>query len=239
MYDWRRRMHSNDPNDQRIREKLNDYLMKRTKIVHEWDSVILNKCNGKKVLDIGGIAHNKKQILSKEWKHRKLKKVASYIVGVDIAKTMIEWINEEGYNFKYMDATSDEYLGEKFDVIFMGDIIEHVENIAGLLRFAKRHLDDKGVMLITTANPHYYQWVLQYFPPQWGGYGRAIDNMEHTCWISPNHMNELCYRAGLYLKKQYFVIPSTFPKGLWWVKYLPVEIQTDEFIWELCFGEAD
>ena len=231
MYDWRIETKGNDPNCTSVQEKLYKYIMINSEEVLSWEEVVLKKCRGRRVLDIGGIAHNKEQIKSDVWKHKKLMQAAQYIVGVDILENLVKWINKKGYNFKYADATSDIYLGEKFDIVFGGDIIEHMDNVKGLLNFAKRHLQENGSILISTPNPHFINSFLNYLPCR-GGFTR--DNMEHTCWITPTYMNELCYRTNLKLKKTYF-IEKKYNKI--WNKLLPMEWRTHTFIFELTFSE--
>ena len=201
MFDWRKRVKDNEPNCKSVQAELYQYIKDRSQEVYSWKTVVLRQCKGKRVLDIGGIAHNKREVKSSYWKHKKLKKVAKYILGVDILEEMVNWINKKGYNFCCADATSNIYLGEKFDIVFMGDVIEHVDNIGGLLKFAKSHLGQEGIILISTPNPHYMNAFLNYLPYR-GAFAKA--NMEHTCWITPTYMNELCYRADLSFEKTYF-----------------------------------
>lgn len=227
MYNWRKKVSSNDPNNLREQINLNNFIKYNSQEIKSWEEVILEKCRGQNVLDIGGIAHNKRQIKSSNWKHKKIKNIAQKVVGVDILAQTINWINEYGYNFQYCDATSKKFLGEKFDVVHLGDMIEHVSNIDGLLKFAKRHVADNGLILIQTCNPHYYRTVCSYFP--WiKGYPQ--DNMEHVCWITPNNMNELCFRAKLNYCKTYW---QTENMNRFWESLLPIELRSYSYIFEL------
>jgi SAM-dependent methyltransferase len=102
-----------------------------------------------------------------------------------------------GFDFRHVDATSEVDLGERFDRIFIGDVIEHVNDPVALLNFAKRHLKRDGRILITTPNPfaprfrlHRAQRHTRY----------VMANLEHTRWISISNMHELAWRAGLEMK---------------------------------------
>ena len=200
MFDWRKQIHNNDPNDSTMQYAFWQWVQKNSKYVSDWEEVVLNRCRGKEVLDIGAIAHNKEYIKSPMWKHRRIKRVCSSIVGLDILRDMVEWINARGYEFVCADATSNVNLNRKFDVVVMGDLIEHVDNMKGLLDFGKRHLKDGGSILISTPNPYFYHTIFGFLSEK-----GPRDNMEHTCWVTPSNMNEMCCREHLQLKKIYYV----------------------------------
>jgi 2-polyprenyl-3-methyl-5-hydroxy-6-metoxy-1,4-benzoquinol methylase len=54
---------------------------------------------------------------------------------------------------KYQKAAAEEFsFDKKFDVIFAGDLIEHLTNPGLFLENAKRHLSSGGRLIITTPN---------------------------------------------------------------------------------------
>jgi 2-polyprenyl-3-methyl-5-hydroxy-6-metoxy-1,4-benzoquinol methylase len=59
---------------------------------------------------------------------------------LDILAPLVEELRGRGFNVRCVDATSDADLGERFEIVFAGDVIEHVDNAVALLRFAGRHL---------------------------------------------------------------------------------------------------
>ena len=59
-----------------------------------------------------------------------------------------EHYNAKGFDFRHVDATSDVDLGDRFDRVFIGDVIEHVNDPVALLNFAKRHLQPNGRILV-------------------------------------------------------------------------------------------
>ncbi|NDF71328.1 MAG: methyltransferase domain-containing protein, partial [Betaproteobacteria bacterium] len=79
--------------------------------------------------------------------------VASKVVAVDLDQENCDRLNALGFDFRCIDATSEAYLGERFDCIFAGDVIEHVNDPVAFLVFAKRHLKESGSLLLTTPNP--------------------------------------------------------------------------------------
>ena len=145
---------------------------------------------GESVLDIGVVAHMIEVSDDPTWRHGKIKRVARKLVGIDILEDESRALNERGYDVRVVDATSEADLGEKFDRVVVGDVIEHVDNPLGLLKFARRHLVSGGLAMFTTPNPFFIEHVLA------AGKRRGfIPNAEHVNWISPTMALELSHRA--------------------------------------------
>jgi len=124
------------------------------------------------------------------------------VTGIDINKQAIEEIREytQYDNLFYADATNVDLkigLGD-FDIIHAGDVIEHLSNPGDFLYFCKNNLKSHGKIVITTPNP-----ICKYSLPAYRKYG-FLANMEHTCWISPTNMNELCRRTGLVFAESHY-----------------------------------
>jgi len=83
-------------------------------------------------------------------------KVKKYC-GVDISAGLIEWLKtaykyDDSVKFYAKDATQDDFLGEKFDVIFSADTLEHVSSPKGYFNFIEKHLTQNGIALVTFPN---------------------------------------------------------------------------------------
>lgn len=213
MFNWREL--TEDPNDRVVSQKMREFLLsiREFEIIHR-DDYILNKCSGKSVLDIGPCEHTETYMKSPNWFFGKLKKRARKVVGVDVNQKLVKVAQGLGHDIRFADATGDTDFAEKFEVIHGGDVIEHVTNIGGLLRFMKRHLAPGGELIISTPNPFFKGHFFSVF---WGG--TLAPNFEHTCWISPSCMNELAYREGMILKK--IVYPVKPSSGRKWMVRLP------------------
>lgn len=77
--------------------------------------------------------------------------------GVDISEETIKQLNwayksERTANFCIADVSDDSYLGQKFDVVFSADTLEHVKKPVGFFNFIARHLSADGVALVTFPN---------------------------------------------------------------------------------------
>ena len=187
--------------------------------------LVLKKVKGKKVLDVGICEHSMDHINSDSWIHRKIVKLARYTLGVDIIPELIKHLKKQGYNCVLADATSDKYLGEKFDIVNIGDVIEHVNDPVKLLLFAKRHLKKGGQILVATPNPYFIKTILR-IPKQ----GTVVANLEHVSWITPSLALEISRRAGLKFDKYYVSHPNSRVKKLIFF-WLPIEIKSAAFLY--------
>lgn len=98
---------------------------------------ILSAVKGKRVLDIGCVA--KDQLLEL---HRQIKHQASECIGMDI-------IPAEGV--VQGDAQNFDF-DQPFDVIVVGEVIEHLGDVRGLISSAERNLVAGGRLIVTTPN---------------------------------------------------------------------------------------
>lgn len=99
------------------------------------------------VLDIGFLGQGiKKDDLN--WPHALLKKQTKEVYGVDI-----DLNHEFKNNFHYQEANAEDFsFSVKFDIIFAGDIIEHLSNPGLFLDCCKKNLKPEGFLIITTPN---------------------------------------------------------------------------------------
>lgn len=169
---------------------------------------ILSKCRGKKVLDLGCVQHSFKwAINSPEWLYKKIQSVAHYVLGVDYLQSDIEELKKLGFNVISGDVTRHLPIEDKFEVIVAGNLIEHLANFEGFFLNLKRLLIPDGIVLISTANPlyfdHYFFSALK---------NSILINPEHTCWIDPIALNQLALRFGFKIREFHFI------KGGWKLK---------------------
>jgi 2-polyprenyl-3-methyl-5-hydroxy-6-metoxy-1,4-benzoquinol methylase len=174
-------------------------------------------CRNRDVLDIGCVQHNPENYKSKYWMHKALKAVSSDIVGIDLYKPGVEYLNRLGYNVIFADAQQFD-LGKKFDVIVAGDIIEHLEDFHGFIESCKKHMHSKSRLIISTPNPWYWRNVIK------AALGREVNNNpEHTCWLCPRTLRQLLSRHNLvigeivfgsrYLRDRLMPLPTGWKHG--------------------------
>ncbi|MEK6958769.1 MAG: class I SAM-dependent methyltransferase [archaeon] len=187
---------------------------------------VVRQMAGKDVLDIGACEHDLEHMNERsDWLHGKICAVAKSCKGVDILPKLVDKLNAEGYDFVLTDATSDTYLGKKFDVVNIGDVIEHVDDPVRLLKFAKRHLKKGGEIFVATPNPFFIKTIMLLFTQ-----GTVVANLEHVSWVTPSLALEISRRAGVKLDRYYVSHPnSPLKKYLLW--FLPMELKGAVFLY--------
>lgn len=153
------------------------------------DAVIRKFCAGRSVLDIGCVNHLLENKERPDWLHGQVKQVARALVGVDYMPSAVEQLRAEGFDVICGDVTRPLAANGPFDVILIGNLIEHLSNFEGLFENVKNLLADDGVVLISTANPFYRD---QYFYSAFRN--DIIVNPEHTCWLDPVTLDQLARR---------------------------------------------
>jgi SAM-dependent methyltransferase len=164
---------------------------------------------GRQVLDIGVVEHDIGHMESPQWKHKFVKERAAHVLGVDIIADKIELLKSRGFNVKQADATSNEDLGERFDRVVIGDVIEHVNNPVRLLQFAGRHVTADGQILASTPNPFFLHSIWNTLVR-----GTFVGNVDHISWVSPAAALEIGRRAGLCLEEYWLVLAGETYKGI-------------------------
>ena len=212
MFDWTKI--SSDPCNFEVSKQWQDYY--NNKIVRfnlfselSRDEHLMQLCgmNGSKIklLDVGFAEHNLEYAKSAEWFHGKLRATKKHeIFGLDNNESAVREIQKHmGFsNCVIGDATDQELLveGGLFDAIHAGDIIEHLDNVGGFLGFCKKNLKEDGVIVITTPNPCTREIIKR--AKTFG----LLANLEHTSWVTPSNMNELCRRFGFIFAESHYIM---------------------------------
>lgn len=170
------------------------------KSVNELFNIIYPLVKDKDVLDIGCVEHtaNAKDI-NPFWVHNFLNDNCN-VLGLDILEDDVCKLNNKGYNMIIGNAETFE-LNKKFDVVFAGELIEHLSNPGLFLQQSKKHLRENGLVLVTTPNTFYLPRLMGCV---WNTYDDPIVNPEHTAWFSPTTLRTLFEREGLevlYIKR--------------------------------------
>jgi SAM-dependent methyltransferase len=152
---------------------------------------ILHWVKGPKVLDVGCTSHTL-ELGSPHWLHGRLREKFSSVVGIDVSMKNVEILREHGFSNLYVQSAEEFNLSEKFDTIVAGELIEHLANPGLFLQQARQHLDDQGIVVLTTPNAFslaYFLYAILKFP-------KTCHNLEHTCWFCPRTITELAERCG-------------------------------------------
>jgi SAM-dependent methyltransferase len=165
------------------------------------DEFILKRCAGKTVLDVGCIGQDR-NFTSENWLHNKVKQASLKVDGVDILLDQIEELKRQGYSMYSVDELSG--TNNKYSVILMADVIEHVNDPVAFLTFYMRYLEKDGVVVVSTPNANRSNNAVNIFFNN-----NYSVNDEHTFWFCPKTFCEVASRAGMvisefYWAKQYY-----------------------------------
>lgn len=147
------------------------------------------------VLDVGCAHHSAENEVKDYWLHKHLCSKARNVIGVDILENDVNELCKLGYNI-VVGNVEHISINNKFDVIVMGEFIEHVSNVGRILDNLRNHLKEGGKLIITTPNTfniiHFITILLK---------GNLRINAEHVAWYDPNTLNSILKRHGFKILK--------------------------------------
>jgi 2-polyprenyl-3-methyl-5-hydroxy-6-metoxy-1,4-benzoquinol methylase len=157
----------------------------------------------KTVLDVGCVDHDPDRENTSAWLHKHIVRNAASVLGIDIQQNGIAQLQERGYRVVCADAASVA-LGDRFDVIVAGEILEHLDNPGQFLSNMRRHLAPGGMLILTTPNVfyvlHFIESIFCSPPKRW--------NYEHVCWYCSFTLNNLLTRARMRIRDCVYVARS-------------------------------
>ena len=115
---------------------------------------------------------------------------ASEVVGVEVDAATVAALRSKGFVVEHADAESLD-LGRTFDVVFAGELVEHLSNFDGFFATAHRHLGEDGRLVLTTPNVFSLANIVYRMTP-----GAVRTNRDHTCWFCADTISTLLRRHG-------------------------------------------
>jgi len=135
------------------------------------------------VLDIGaGSGINRP-----DWMHASIAAVAGEVVGIELDEDLATRARALGYDVIAADAQTMD-LGRTFEVVWAGEVIEHLSCAGGFLDAARRHLEPGGRLVLTTPNA----FTVSNFVYRIGGSPHI--NKGHTCRFDEVTLSQLLQR---------------------------------------------
>lgn len=175
----------------------------------------------KTVIHVGFVDHTLDQIHKKlpknTWLHARLEKAASRCLGVDVNSPGVEYAkNVLGYNsITCADIISEnitEIASKKWDVMLLGELIEHVNNPVWFLsELARIYRKNVSTVILSTPNAFKHK---NFFL---GLTGKEKINSDHRYWFTPFTIAKVLTQAGLSVKDIYMVSAGKLKP--WTIKY--------------------
>lgn len=147
------------------------------------------------VLDIGFWGQGVKMD-NENWPHRLIKDKSKIVYGLDL--DFDEKLFDSNF-YKKANAKNFQF-DVKFDVIFAGDLIEHLSNPGLFLESCKKNLKPDGKILITTPNCfnlfNFSSKITRREP---------LSNSDHTCYFNITTLEQLLNKSGLVVSDYSFL----------------------------------
>ncbi len=126
---------------------------------------------------------------SSDWVHTLLRARAKEVWGID---TAYDEKSVPGNPNQYRQANAESFsIDKKFDVVFAGDLIEHLSNHGLFLDCAKRQLAPGGRLILTTPNAFNLFNIAEKFSK-----GEPTVNADHTCYFNDKTLRHLLKKNG-------------------------------------------
>lgn len=171
----------------------------KPKRIKEPFTIIEELARGKKVLNIGAAGGVQGYLpdACEIWLHERIRRVADKVVGVDIDNESIEYAGKHDYHILNENCESMA-LSEKFDLVVMSDVIEHVNAPVTAINNLMGHLTNDGKLVITTPNATAANICV-----------RSLIRMDinvladHVAVYYPEHFQAICDRLNFKLRAIY------------------------------------
>jgi 2-polyprenyl-3-methyl-5-hydroxy-6-metoxy-1,4-benzoquinol methylase len=147
---------------------------------------------GPRVLDVGCTDHVV-HLGQGAWLHGRLRQAFDQVAGIDISRSGLDEMREAGFDNLHCASAETFDLGEQFDTVVAGELIEHLANPGAFLERALAHLRPGGRIVLSTPYPFsvsYSLYALRNYP-------RTCENEEHVMWFCPRTLSALAERCGL------------------------------------------
>jgi len=194
---------------------MNPYThLPRVPILAGRQALILDRCQGKKVLRLGCVDADLVQTRFErgELMHQKLNQVADQLWGIDIDVAGISFLQDQGFaNLQVGDICKMEGLSvlqqQAFEVIVASEVVEHLQN-PGLFLSRARELmaPDRTELIITVPNAFRIDTLL------WLLRGVELVHPDHNYWFSYVTASNLVRKSGLTITELY--VYTLQPSGL-------------------------
>lgn len=189
----------NQPNEKRI-DFIREYIKNKT------------------VLHIGFCDHQpliKQKIENNQWLHKIIIESSNKCIGIDIDKEAIEYVQKEFEipDIYCLDILKDvlpkEVESINFDVVILGEVLEHVDNPVYFLSKINEKLKKQATeLLITVPNAFDLNNLLEIKN------NIEFINTDHRYWFTPFTLAKVLFSAG-FLTENFLFSQTWMPEAYW------------------------
>lgn len=128
--------------------------------------------------------------------------------GVEVNKRTADIARVNGFDVFGGFLDTAPFKKGEFDIIFLGDVIEHVNDPRNLIKTCKNLLNEKGILVISTPNMNCF-WshstflLYEYFRIPWS----SLTPPYHLFQFSFNNLDKLLLQQGLSIETEFFMKP--------------------------------
>lgn len=138
------------------------------------------------VLDVGFLGQGINPT-KPNWVHHLLQEQAKDVYGLDVDFDIAVFSSDH-----YLKASAEQFsFGRTFDVIFAGDIIEHLSNPGLFLDSCAKHMPSTGALVITTPNCFNLFNLAEKISKS-----EPTVNKDHTCYFNSKTLKRLLEKNG-------------------------------------------
>ena len=153
---------------------------------------------------------------------QEIKKLGHFVAGIEISGQAAQNAREvldEVYVFDIEGEWPKKLEEQKFDLVVLPEILEHIFDPVQVLRDAYRVLQDDGEIIITT--PNFMVWTnrMRFLFGRFKYEEQGMFDFGHIRWFTYSYLKEVLKEAGFKLiKENHIIFPGKLTKIL---KYWP------------------
>lgn len=174
--------------------------------------MVLAQIRGPRILDLGcggGPPGAIPDVHYPGWLHGAIRRTYPDAWGLELDAGKVAEMSRSGFTNVVVGSADDFDLDQTFDTILAGEVIEHVNDPAGLLQSARQHLSREGRLVISTP----YAFGLPHILYAWLKFPKTCSNGEHVTWFCPTTLSELANRHGFTVDSWMLAADADAPPG--------------------------
>lgn len=151
---------------------------------------------GRSVLHVGCVDHVPlldEKLAAGTWMHDVLAGAATRLGGIDVNAEGIELLRERGYADLHVgdvSRPSPELAKDHWDVLFLGEMLEHHDDPVGFLSRIRERWSHVGNVVVTVPNAFAWSTLRRTLRSE------ELINTDHRFWFTPFTIAKVAVRAG-------------------------------------------